>query len=46
MVANGTFSTNKYTNLSLRNVDEIKSTKLNSYFSFMQGAKSVNSELF
>ncbi len=32
--------------MAVRNVDKIKSTKLNSYFSFMQGAKSANSELF
>jgi len=30
----------------IRKDDEIKSTKLNSYFSFMRGAKSANSELF
>ena len=30
----------------LRNVDKIKYTKMNSYFSFMRGAKSANSKLF
>ena len=30
----------------IRNVDKIKYTKLNSYFSFMRGAKSANSKLF
>jgi len=29
-----------------RNVDKIKYAKLDSCFSFMQGAKSANSELF
>ena len=30
----------------LRNVDKIKYTKLNNYFSFMRGAKPANSKLF
>jgi len=32
--------------LPFRNVDKIKHIKLNCYFSFMQGAKSANSNLF
>jgi hypothetical protein len=31
---------------TIRNDDKINSTKLDSYFSFMRGAKSANSELF
>jgi hypothetical protein len=30
----------------IRKDDKIKPAKLNSYFSFMRGAKSANSELF
>ncbi len=32
--------------ISIRNVDKIKYTIWRSYFSFMQGEKSANSELF
>jgi hypothetical protein len=32
--------------ITLRNVDKITSTILRSYFSFLQGVKSANNELF
>jgi len=36
----------KFINAALRNDDEIKSTILRSYFSFLRGVKSANSVLF